>query len=72
MAYPIGQVKFEKSSRTGEVLVGNHWNPPSMTTTDRKKVASSLREIADRMERDEFEDACDWKYYPPRPEPAAN
>lgn len=54
---------------TGEPAMGQGWNPQLMTKSVRRRVAEELRDIADNMVADKFENDGGLKRYPPKKEP---
>jgi len=51
----------------GVLAIRQGWNPSSLDRTDREWIAKALREIADHIDCDEFEDVRKYKHYPPLP-----
>jgi len=64
----LGVIKITMDP-AGEPMVGQGWNPTAMTKTVRRRVAEELRDIADNMMADKFEDDGGLKRYPPKKEP---
>ena len=61
-----GTIRFERMLG-GVLAIRQGWNPSSLDRSDREWIAKALREIADHIDRDEFEDVRKYKHYPPLP-----
>ena len=59
----LGYIRFVRQT-DGWMGLGQHWNPSQITRDERDSIAQVLREIADAIDRDEFEDKNELKHFP--------
>lgn len=68
----LGQIKFMRES-DGGLFIRQNWNPQAMPRDDRLTAAITLRQIADAMDEDKFEDGGEYVHFEsPEQEEIAN
>ena len=58
-----GQIRFEEMANGG-IAIRQGWNPPKYDRADRGMIAAILRDIANNIENDHFEDDGEYRHYP--------
>lgn len=60
-----GSIRFEFTA-DGKFAIRQGWNPGNLSRENRTAIAKELREIADQMDQDHFEDGQKYRHYPIR------
>lgn len=62
---PIGKITFYQDD-DGELMLLQNFNPTEMSQSIRDRVVRELRDIANRINRDQFECDGQWEHFPPK------
>lgn len=63
----IGRIEFVRLP-WGKILEHQQWNPSELTREERTTLAGILRETADAMDKDEFQQNGNWMKFEPAKE----